>query len=65
MQVHGSSNGSSSSGSGNTVLVDGLVVQPTYRSTPWEAEQQKAQQPKYKVWRCLLRQLELQYHQLH
>jgi hypothetical protein len=34
------------------VLVDGLVVQPAYRSTPWEAEQQKAQQPKDKVWCC-------------
>eukprot|EP00878_Enallax_costatus_P033054 GHUV01036431.1.p1 GENE.GHUV01036431.1~~GHUV01036431.1.p1 ORF type:complete len:250 (+),score=82.46 GHUV01036431.1:458-1207(+) len=29
----------SSSGSGPAVLVDGLVVQPAYRSTPWEAEQ--------------------------
>ncbi|WIA42862.1 hypothetical protein OEZ86_008786 [Tetradesmus obliquus] len=43
VQVQSSSNGSSSS-SGNTVLVDGLVVQPAYRSTPWEAEQLKAQQ---------------------
>jgi hypothetical protein len=62
LQVHSSSNGNSSSNgssnnnssSGNTVLVDGLVVQPAYRSTPWEAEQQKAQQPKDKVWCFML-----------
>lgn len=48
VQVQSSSNGSSSS-SGNTVLVDGLVVQPAYRSTPWEAEQLKAQQAKDKA----------------
>ncbi|KAF6259659.1 hypothetical protein COO60DRAFT_989347 [Scenedesmus sp. NREL 46B-D3] len=44
-----SSSSFSSLSSGNTVLVDGLVVQPTYRSTPWEAEHQKAQQPKDKA----------------
>jgi hypothetical protein len=35
-----------------SILVDGVVVQPSYRSTPWEAEARHAATAQDKVWVC-------------
>lgn len=39
----------SSSNNGPVVLVDGLVVQPAYRSTPWDAERKYGSADRDKV----------------
>lgn len=49
LQVSSSSNGGTAAAAPGVVLVDGLVVQPAYRSTPWEAEQQQSLKAKDKV----------------